>query len=358
MTNETFSDRLKLAMQAKQFKQVDLIRAAQRRGVKLGKSHVSQYVSGKTVPRSDILHFLADVLQVDPDWLLAKDSTVNYTADTVSDPAESFSDPSAASLSQTKTGGSPMREFKKSSKLDNVLYDVRGPVVEEANRMKACGTQVLKLNIGNPAPFGFRTPDEVIYDMSHQLTDCEGYSPSQGLFSARKAIMQYAQLKKLPNVSIDDIYTGNGVSELINLNVDDVSITGGFIRCESGGKTRIIPLYPEAVQALHTYMDDVRLKMLATPSEHSLFVNVSGERMSRQGFWKIIKYYQEKAQIDKDITPHTLRHSFAVHLLENGADLHAIQEMMGHSDISSTQLYTQLVSPNLKSVYNKCHPKA
>ena len=95
MTNETFSDRLKLAMQAKQFKQVDLIRAAQRRGVKLGKSHVSQYVSGKTVPRSDILHFLADVLQVDPDWLLAKDSTVNYTADTVSDPAESFSDPSA-----------------------------------------------------------------------------------------------------------------------------------------------------------------------------------------------------------------------------------------------------------------------
>ena len=217
MTNETFSDRLKLAMQAKQFKQVDLIRAAQRRGVKLGKSHVSQYVSGKTVPRSDILHFLADVLQVDPDWLLAKDSTVNYTADTVSDPAESCSDPSAASLSQTKTGGSPMREFKKSSKLDNVLYDVRGPVVEEANRMEACGTQVLKLNIGNPAPFGFRTPDEVIYDMSHQLTDCEGYSPSQGLFSARKAIMQYAQLKKLPNVSIDDIYTGNGVSELINL---------------------------------------------------------------------------------------------------------------------------------------------
>ena len=219
MTNETFSDRLKLAMQAKQFKQVDLIRAAQRRGVKLGKSHVSQYVSGKTVPRSDILHFLADVLQVDPDWMLAKDSTANYTADTISDPAESFSDPSAASLSQTKTGGSPMREFKKSSKLDNVLYDVRGPVVEEANRMEACGTQVLKLNIGNPAPFGFRTPDEVIYDMSHQLTDCEGYSPSQGLFSARKAIMQYAQLKKLPNVSIDDIYTGNGVSELINLSM-------------------------------------------------------------------------------------------------------------------------------------------
>ena len=110
-----------------------------------------------------------------------------------------------------------MHIFKKSSKLDNVLYDVRGPVVEEAARMEERGTHVLKLNIGNPAPFGFRTPDEVIYDMSQQLSDCEGYSPSQGLFSARKAIMQYSQIKKLPNVTINDIYTGNGVSELINL---------------------------------------------------------------------------------------------------------------------------------------------
>lgn len=110
-----------------------------------------------------------------------------------------------------------MREFKKSTKLDNVLYDVRGPVVDEAARMEQAGTQILKLNIGNPAPFGFRTPDEVIYDMRRQLTECEGYSSAQGLFSARKAIMQYAQLKNIPNVSIEDIYTGNGVSELINL---------------------------------------------------------------------------------------------------------------------------------------------
>ena len=110
-----------------------------------------------------------------------------------------------------------MREFKKSTKLDNVLYDVRGPVVEEAFRMEEAGTQILKLNIGNPAPFGFRTPDEVIYDMRQQLTECEGYSPANGLFAARKAIMQYAQLKEFPNVSIEDIYTGNGVSELINL---------------------------------------------------------------------------------------------------------------------------------------------
>ena len=107
--------------------------------------------------------------------------------------------------------------FDKSSKLDNVLYDVRGPVVDEANRMEEMGTHILKLNIGNPAPFGFRTPDEVVYDMARQLPECEGYSNSKGLYSARKAIMQYAQNKLIPNVGIEDIYTGNGVSELINL---------------------------------------------------------------------------------------------------------------------------------------------
>ncbi len=107
--------------------------------------------------------------------------------------------------------------FDKSSKLDNVLYDVRGPVVDEANRMEEMGTHILKLNIGNPAPFGFRTPDEVVYDMARQLPDCEGYSNSKGLYSARKAIMQYAQNKNIPNVTIEDVYTGNGVSELISL---------------------------------------------------------------------------------------------------------------------------------------------
>ncbi len=112
-----------------------------------------------------------------------------------------------------------MKEYRKSSKLDNVLYDVRGPVVDEAARMEEAGTNVLKLNIGNPAPFGFRTPDEVIYDMQHQLTECEGYSVAKGLFSARKAIMQYAQIKQIPNLSIEDIYTGNGVSELINISM-------------------------------------------------------------------------------------------------------------------------------------------
>ena len=122
-----------------------------------------------------------------------------------------------------------MRQFKKSSKLNNVLYDVRGPVVDEAARLESQGMRILKLNIGNPAPFGFRTPDEVVHDMRHQLPDCEGYSDSKGLFSARKAIMQYSQIKGLPNVDMDSIYTGNGVSELINLCMQALLDTGDEI---------------------------------------------------------------------------------------------------------------------------------
>ena len=110
-----------------------------------------------------------------------------------------------------------MKTFEKSSKLDNVLYDVRGPVVDEAAKMEASGLSILKLNIGNPAPFGFNAPEEVILDMRQSLWECQGYSDSKGLFSARKAVMQYCQLKKIPGVTLDDIYTGNGVSELINL---------------------------------------------------------------------------------------------------------------------------------------------
>ena len=120
----------------------------------------------------------------------------------------------------------------------------------------------------------------------------------------------------------------------------------------------MIPLYPVAVKALNEYISNVWPSLAAGRDEKALFVNMSGERMSRQGFWKIIKHYQEKAGIQKDITPHTLRHSFATHLLENGADLHSIQEMLGHADISSTQIYTQLVNQKLKDVYNKAHPRA
>ena len=152
--------------------------------------------------------------------------------------------------------------------------------------------------------------------------------------------------------------TGMRVTELIDLDLTDVNLEQGIVKCAGSKKTRSIPLYPAALKALGLYLRDYRAGMLAEPDEPALFVNVNGTRMSRQGFWKILKHYQDTAHIEKEITPHTLRHSFAVHLLENGADLGSVQELMGHSDISSTQVYTHMINQKLKSVYEKCHPKA
>ena len=278
MANTIFSDRLVQALEQRNMRQSDLIRIAAQQGIKLGKSQVSQYVSGKTMPRADVVRDIASVLGVDLEWLAGQEGrAADPSASTAQAPAAS--PPAGASASgatsvavasaaaapepgapaagpaiaeqaaiseaaagdavppatptqstqQQPTRSTPMREFKKSSKLDNVLYDVRGPVVDEASRMEAEGLRILKLNIGNPAPFGFRTPDEVVQDMRHQLPDCEGYSDSKGLFSARKAIMQYAQLKHIPNVDMDSIYTGNGVSELINLCMQALLDTGDEI---------------------------------------------------------------------------------------------------------------------------------
>ena len=193
MNSSVFAARFASLLKEQNIKQADLVRLANERGVKLSKSQISQYVSGKTLPRRDTLAFLAEALGVEADFLMGREE--------------------AGELADAG------RTFSKSKKLDNVLYDVRGPVLEEAMKIENEGSQVLKLNIGNPAPFGFCTPDEVIFDMRRQLTECEGYSDSKGLFTARKAIMQYAQLKNIPNVSVDDIYTGNGVSELINLSM-------------------------------------------------------------------------------------------------------------------------------------------
>ena len=152
--------------------------------------------------------------------------------------------------------------------------------------------------------------------------------------------------------------TGIRVSELIALDVDDLNLPGGVLKCYSKGKERIIPLYPAAIRALNEYVHNVRPQLVDALDETALFVNMNGERMSRQVFWKLIKYYQEKAGIKKDITPHTLRHSFAAHLLENGADLRSIQEMLGHADISSTQIYSRLLNQKIKDVYLKAHPRA
>ena len=152
--------------------------------------------------------------------------------------------------------------------------------------------------------------------------------------------------------------TGIRVSELINLDVSDVNVPMSFVRCKGGKKERIIPMGHQAKDALENYINNVRKYMVKDENETALFVNCSGARLSRQGFWKLIKYYQHIAGIETDITPHTLRHSFAAHLLENGADLHSIQEMMGHADISSTQVYSRMMNSKIKDVYEKAHPRA
>lgn len=153
--------------------------------------------------------------------------------------------------------------------------------------------------------------------------------------------------------------TGIRVSELVNLNVPDVDLKEGFVRCMGkGSKERVVPMGEIAVAAIRGYLENARQKMIADPKEWAVFVNHHGKRLTRQGFWKIVKKYASQAQIRKEITPHTLRHSFATHLLENGADIRAVQEMLGHADISTTQIYTHVTKDRLKDVYAKSHPRA
>ena len=151
--------------------------------------------------------------------------------------------------------------------------------------------------------------------------------------------------------------TGIRATELIELNVNDVNASIGYIRCKKNGEERIIPLGKPSMAALDNYLNTIR-NAIAKAGEQALFVNMNGSRMTRQGFWKIVKFYAKSANIEKEITPHTLRHSFAVHLLENGADIHSIQTMMGHSDISSTQMYTKVINRKIKDIYTKAHPRA
>jgi len=152
--------------------------------------------------------------------------------------------------------------------------------------------------------------------------------------------------------------TGIRVTELISLNTDDVNLDLGFIKCNNNSKERVIPLGSVALNSLTVYINNHRLSFLKNKNEQSLFLNYYGNRLTRQGFWKIIKAYTEQAKIGKTITPHTLRHSFATHLIQNGADLKSVQEMLGHSDISTTQIYTQLMKNRIKEVYKKTHPRA
>ena len=152
--------------------------------------------------------------------------------------------------------------------------------------------------------------------------------------------------------------TGMRVTEMISLDIDDVKLDEGYVVCRGRSKSRNIPLGSMSLKALKEYIDDARPYLIRDESEEALFVNVNGTRLTRQGFWKIVKYYKEQAHIEKDITPHVLRHSFATHLLQNGADLKAIQTMLGHSDISSTQVYMQFQDDGIKDIYKKAHPRA
>lgn len=152
--------------------------------------------------------------------------------------------------------------------------------------------------------------------------------------------------------------TGMRVTEIISLNIEDVNLEEGYVICKTGSKERNIPLGTMSLNALKEYIEDARDVLIKNENENALFVNINGGRLTRQGFWKIIKYYKEQAHITKDITPHVLRHSFATHLLQNGADLKAIQTMLGHSDISSTQIYMQFQDEGIKDIYKKAHPRA
>ena len=152
--------------------------------------------------------------------------------------------------------------------------------------------------------------------------------------------------------------TGIKVSELISLDRNDPDLDFGYIKCVSENDARIVPLGKTAIRALREYLSSSRPQMVSSSEEKALFVNCNGSRMTRQGFWKLIKSYANDAGIQKEITPHTLRHSFAAHLLENGADLASIQEMLGHKDIVSTQIYTRLMKNHIREVYNKAHPRA
>lgn len=152
--------------------------------------------------------------------------------------------------------------------------------------------------------------------------------------------------------------TGMRVTEIISLNVEDIDLELASVTCKSENKQRIIPLGKMSLEALKEYIETARPNMIKYENETALFVNVNGKRLTRQGFWKIIKFYKEQAHINKEITPHVLRHSFATHLLQNGADLKSIQTMLGHSDISSTQVYMQFQDDSIKNIYKKAHPRA
>ena len=213
------------------------------------------------------------------------------------------------------------------------------------------------------------------YLLKEQHLDADPASKSESPKLEKKlpqvlSVQQVELLLKQPNINLpaglrdkamlELLYaTGIRVSELITINVNDVNLELGYIKCFGrGAKERVVPLGSIASKCVTQYLRKGRTALVRSKQEEAMFVNHHGRRLTRQGFWKIIKKYALEAQIDQKITPHTLRHSFATHLLENGADLRSVQEMLGHADISTTQIYTHVTKNRLKEVYDKAHPRA
>ena len=153
--------------------------------------------------------------------------------------------------------------------------------------------------------------------------------------------------------------SGMRVSELVALNLGDVDLEGGYVRCfGKGKKERVIPIYDQAALAVKEYIDKVRTQLVHSDDEKALFLNLRGDRLTRQGFWQILKGYAKSAKLETEVTPHTLRHSFATHMLSGGADLRSVQELLGHANISTTQVYTHLTSEHIRRAYERSHPRA
>lgn len=269
--------------------------------------------------------------------------------------------------------GRDLRQFQtylQNGKFEDIKDSSRTTIVDYLNSLKSQGKAVSTISRNIAALKSF-----------YQYLVKENYlehDPAEKLETPKLekklpkilSIAEVEELLKQPNVRLsvglrdkgmlELLYaTGIRVSEIIALNISDVNLDMGYVKCYGkGSKERIVPLGSIAVKSVHEYINKGRSKIVRTYEEPALFLNHHGNRLTRQGFWKIIKKYASQANIVKEITPHTLRHSFATHLLENGADLRSVQEMLGHADISTTQIYTQVTKNPLKEVYDKTHPRA
>ncbi|WP_110953151.1 site-specific tyrosine recombinase XerD [Anaerosinus massiliensis] len=269
--------------------------------------------------------------------------------------------------------GRDLRQFQRyleNGKFENIQDSSRTTIIDYLNNLKLQGKAVSTISRNIAALKAF-----------YQYLVKENYlenDPAEKIETPKLekrlpkilSISEVEELLKQPNVRLsvglrdkamlEVLYaTGIRVSEIVALNISDINLDMGYVKCYGkGSKERIVPLGSIAVKSVHEYINKGRSKIVRTYEEPALFLNHHGNRLTRQGFWKIIKKYAGQAKIIKEITPHTLRHSFATHLLENGADLRSVQEMLGHADISTTQIYTQVTKNPLKEVYDRAHPRA